>query len=248
MNWDKHKFHPSALGSLMTNDRSGKNVGETCKKELLDIWVEVTYGRTREFTNKYMEKGTEVEERSMDLYSLQRKRFFKKNIITFENEYFIGTPDIVDEQSVEVIDLKSCWSLHTFFQKIHQKIEPAYEYQLQGYMDLLSTYGILAQQGRLAYVLVDTPLYLLQREKDRFRYNFEEIDPDTNPEYVAGIAQIEKNGEFSDIPEADRWMEFIIQKRSVKDVYDRLDWCRAFLQKLTDSKFKSLSESLIVNS
>lgn len=234
--FNKYKFHPSGLGELMKNDRSGKNVGETAKKALLEIWIEETYGRERDVENKYMQKGTLVEEEAMTLYSLQRKRFFKKNIVTFENEYFIGTPDIIDE--FEVIDLKSSWSLFTFYDNILKKIDANYEYQLQAYMRLVELF-----KARLAYVLVDTPLFIVEQEKSRLRYKFSEIDADTNPAYVAAADQIEKNGTFSDIPESERWMEFPLMQREIPEVYDRLDWCRGFLNKLTDSKVKSLKET-----
>lgn len=229
MDFSKYKFHPSGLGDLMKNDRSGKNVGETAKSALLEIWIEETYGRTRDIENKYMQKGTLVEEESMTLYAMQKKKMYKKNVETFKNEYFIGTPDIITP--TEVIDLKSSWSIHTFYDNMLKKMTPAYELQLQAYMDLTGR-----DNAKLVYVLVDTPLFILEQEKIRFRYKFSEIDPDTNPAYVAGAAQIEKNGTFSDIPEKDRWMEFPIQKRDLQDVYDRLDWCREFLNELNKSQ------------
>ena len=95
-------------------------------------------------------------------------------------------------------------------------------------------------KARLAYVLVDTPLFILEQEKTRLRYKFSEIDPDINPAYVAAKEMIEKNGTFGDIPESDRWMEFPFMQREIPEVYVRLDWCRAFLNKLTDLKVKIL--------
>jgi hypothetical protein len=225
--FSNYKFHPSGLGELMKNDRSGKNVGETAKKALLEIWIEATYGRQRDIENKYMQKGTLVEEEAMTLYCLQRKKFFKKNIETFENDYFIGTPDILDTD--EVIDLKSSWSLFTFYDNIMKKLDSNYEYQLQAYMNLTGR-----NKARLAYVLVDTPLFIIEQEKSRLRYKFSEIDPEINPAYVAAAAQIEKNGTFGDIPESERWMEFKLESRGLKDVFDRLDWCRAFLNDLNN--------------
>jgi hypothetical protein len=224
-----HKFHPSQIGKLMTNDRSGKQPGETCKAELLEIWIESTYGRCRDFTNKYTEKGTLVEEASITLYSKQKKKFYKKNIETFENEWFIGTPDIITP--TEVIDIKSSWSLFTFYDNIQKKVDKNYELQLQAYMRLIPR-----PVAKLAYVLVDTPLFILEQEKTRFRYKFEEIDPDINPAYVAGIEQIEKNGTFDDIPEKDRWIEFTVEERDLADVYERLTWCREFLNKLNETR------------
>jgi hypothetical protein len=224
------KFHPSCLGRLMTNDRSGKNVGETCKSALLDIWIEATYDRSEDFTNKYTEKGTLVEEAAITLYSTQKRKFYKKNIETFEDDYFIGTPDIVTE--TELKDIKSSWSLFTFYDNIHKKINKDYELQLQGYYKLVKKKFPNVKTAGLVYVLVNTPLFILEQEKTRFRYKFEEIDPDINPVYRAGVEQIEKNGTFDDIPEADRWMEFTVEERDLTEEYKRLDWCRDFLNQL----------------
>lgn len=214
----------------MTNDRSGKSVGETCKAALMDIWIQATYGRTRDFENKYTTKGTAVEEAAITLYSNQKGKFYKKNIETFEDDYFIGTPDIVT--STELKDIKSSWSLFTFYDNIHKKINKGYELQLQGYFKLVKKKFPNVKTAGLVYVLVNTPAFILEKEKYNFKFKFEEIDPDTNPAYVAGIEQIDKNGTFDDIPEADRWMEFMVEERDLTEEYKRLDWCRDFLNSL----------------
>lgn len=214
----------------MTNDRSGKNVGETCKAALMDIWIEATYGRTRDFENKYTSKGTVVEEAAITLYSGQKGKFYKKNIETFEDDYFIGTPDIVTP--TELKDIKSSWSLFTFYDNIHKKLNKGYELQLQGYLKLVKNKFSTVKTAGLVYVLVNTPAFILEREKYNFKFKFEELDPDTNPAYVAGIGQIDKNGTFDDIPEADRWMEFTVEERDLTEEYKRLDWCRDFLNSL----------------
>lgn len=221
-----YKFRCSSLGTIMTNDRSGKVMGETCKKYLLELWIEETYGRVRDFTNKYMEKGTMVEEESMTLYCVQRKKMFIKNQEYFENEFICGHPDIID--TAEVIDLKSCWDLFTFYSKFQEKISKDYDFQLQGYMELLKK-----DRARLAYVLVDTPASLIEREKSKLRYQMTDvIDHDTNPAYMQAAAQIEKNCTFGDIPEKDRWFEFKLEKKPIQPVYDRVIECRAFLNDL----------------
>lgn len=230
--FDNYLFHCSALGTIMTNDRSGKNMGETCKKYLLQVWIEETYGRYKEIENKYMTKGTEVEELSMDLYCTQRHKMFKKNQELFKNEFICGTPDIIDTE--DVIDLKSSWSLHTFYENVGKRLNSGYEEQLQGYMELTGR-----KKGRLAYVLVNTPLHLLEKEKSKLRYSMTHvIDHDSNPEYLEAAAMIDKNGTFDDIPEKERWMEFLIEKKPMDEVYERVKFCRSFLNGLSIAQNK----------
>ena len=56
------KFRASAIGQIMTNGRAKSEMGETCKSYLKNLFIEKTYGIRKEFTNKYVEKGLEVED------------------------------------------------------------------------------------------------------------------------------------------------------------------------------------------
>lgn len=233
--FDDYLFHCSALGTIMTNDKSGKTMGETCKKYLLQVWIEETYGRFKDIENKYMTKGTEVEELSMDLYCTQRHRMFKKNTEVFKNEFICGTPDILDLE--EVIDLKSSWSLHTFYENVGKRVNSGYQEQLQGYMELTER-----KKARLAYVLVNTPLHLLEKEKSQLRHKMSHvIDHEVDPEYLKAAEMIDKNGTFDDIPEKERWMEFLLEKQPMDAVYERIKLCRGFLNQLSISQNKVVS-------
>jgi len=112
--FSEHKFHPSSLGKLMTPAKAKDDLlGETCKEALLEIWIEETYGRRKDITNKYMEKGTLQEEDSITLYSLVTKTFYKKNTDQVSNDFLIGTPDLYKGETImtaeEIKDIKTSW-------------------------------------------------------------------------------------------------------------------------------------------
>ena len=88
------KFHPSQLGLVMTESRTKEPFGETAKSHLLECWINKKYGRYKDVTNQYLEKGTVAEEDSIDLYSLVKKQYFEKNKELISSDYFVGTLDL----------------------------------------------------------------------------------------------------------------------------------------------------------
>lgn len=232
--FDDYKFHPSSLGLIMTNAKSGEGLGETCKGHLLECWIEETYGRTKDVTNKYMEKGTLVEEDSITLYSLATKTFYKKNKETIQNDFLIGTPDLFTGPEIRkaetVRDIKSSWDIFTFHAVIGKPLNKNYDWQLQGYSDLTG-----ADDLGLVYCLVDTPLHLIDDAKRKLQWNMGVIDPDINPEYLRLCEQIEKNMTFGDIPKEKRYIEFKLKRedKKIKDAREKMQACRQFLNELS---------------
>lgn len=231
--FDKYKFHPSSWGKIMTNTRDGKGMGETCKEHLLECWIQETYGRKKDFTNKYMEKGSLQEEESITLYSLCTKKFYKKNTEEISNDYLIGTPDLYEGETIltaeKVKDIKTSWDIFTFYKVFHNPINPIYKWQLQGYNALTG-----AKEAGLVYCLVDTPFHLIEDAKKKLMWTMGVIDPDINPEYLKQCAQIEKNMIFDDIPKEKRYIEFIIDRddEMISKGYERIEECRYFMNKL----------------
>src|SRR5687768_9189256 len=108
----------SSLGKLMTEpksaaDKKAGNLGATAKKHLIEVYVNKVYGRQKDISTKYMEKGLAVEEDSITLYSRITKRMFKKNKERLRNAYIEGEPDIFLGPSIQkaelVVDTKSSW-------------------------------------------------------------------------------------------------------------------------------------------
>lgn len=129
---------------------------ESCQNRLIQIYTEVTTGRTKNIQSKYMEKGLHVEEDAITLYSLLNKRMFKKNTVRLDNGYINGEMDFEDGPDISV-DAKSNWDVFTFDKTAIKKIDKNYEWQGQCYMWLFNK-----KIHRIAYCLLNTPDFLIK--------------------------------------------------------------------------------------
>jgi len=236
MNFDNYKFHPSSLGKIMTPAKTkGDDFGETCKEHLLECWIEATYGRRKEFSSKYTEKGTLVEEDSITLYSIVTGKFHKKNTETIVNDFFVGTPDLFDGPDIHhatvIKDIKSSWDIFTFHATMAKPMNKMYIWQLLAYMDLTG-----ATESGLVYCLVDTPEHIINDAKRKLQWNMGVSDPTAlhNTEFLRQCDQIDFNMKFSDIPKEKRYIEFVMKRNQemINDAHDQVIKCRQFLNSL----------------
>lgn len=231
MQFDNYLFRASAIGQIMTESRTKDPIGETCKTYLMQVWIEETYGRKKEFTNRYVEKGLATEEDGITLYSLVKNEYFLKNKERFANEFVCGTPDIINE--TEIVDIKSSWDIHTFHAVLLKGVNKNYLYQLQTYMALTGK-----KKARLAYTLVDAPDFLVNREKDYLARNMGLIDRDANKDYLEACEEIDKSMLFGDIDRDKRYIEFMLDydPALMANVYERVRLCRGFLNAISISQ------------
>ena len=227
--FDNYKFHCSSLGEIMTDARSGKadGLGETCKKHLLECWIDETYGRKQNIENRYIQKGLMVEESGITLLSRLKKQFFVKNEQTFENEFIIGTPDIITADMVR--DIKSSWDIYTFYMVLYKPVNKHYEYQLRGYMDLTGR-----DISSVDYVLIDTPEPIISQRRRKLMYDMGVTD-DNARAYGEACAEIDRISLYGDIPNEKRHigMEFKASPEIIGKVYQRVKECREFLNSLS---------------
>lgn len=234
MRFDSYNFHPSSLGLIMTDSRTKEPIGETCKKHLVECYVEEIYGRRKETDNKYIEKGNAVEEDSITLYSRVTKTFYKKNKETISNDFFIGTPDLYQGNDVrsatEVKDLKSSWDIFTFFGIVTKATNQKYHWQLQAYMDLTG-----AKTSGLVYCLVNTPQPLIDDQKRWLQKKMGVIDPDAHPEYLKAAEQIDKLSIYDDIDISKRYIEITLDRdqEMIEKAHQRVIECRALMNSWT---------------
>lgn len=223
MDFNKQLFRCSALGKLMTDPRSkSETLSETTKSYLLEVFIEAKYGRKKDISNKYMDKGLFCEEDSLSLVSnaVYKAPVFK-NKATFKNEFIVGTPDLILEN--EVVDIKTSWDIFTFF---NSDLSKDYYWQLMGYMALTGK-----TKARLIYCLVDSPDFLLEQEKRSLAWKMGLIDHETNKEYLQKVEQLEKNMTFKDIQESERVRIFDIEysETEIQRLYSRIEQCREYL-------------------
>ncbi|MBU6431483.1 hypothetical protein KGQ29_03860 [Patescibacteria group bacterium] len=220
-------FHPSSLGQLMTNSRSKSDpLGETCKSKLLEIWVEEKFNRKKTIANKWIEKGLLVEEDSLTLYSRCTKKFFKKNKEQISNDWFTGTPDIIEKDCI--IDIKSSWDLHTFLKANFDDVNKNYFWQGQAYMDLT---GI--KKFKLVYCLINTPEQIINDEKRKLGWLMGTAT-DTDQKCIDAFSELEKEMIFDDIPMGERFFEIEIDynEEMMAKAKEKLVLCREYIKSL----------------
>lgn len=169
---------------IKKRDNKVINLGDNCITALTNIFIKETYSREKDITNKYMEKGTVCEEDSIGLVDSVRKKFTLKNKELFTDDILSGTPDIINNADDEIEDLKSSWDIFTFF-----KAEPTkgYDWQLEGYCILTGK-----SNKRLTYVLVNSPINLIDDEKRKMSFAIHDISGESEL-YQEKAKAIERN-------------------------------------------------------
>ena len=178
------KISPSQCGKIMVNARKK---GELSKTTLsyVDEWVkEQIYGRRKEISSKYTDKGNEVEVESIEYIDKHLNLGgIKKNDKTFENDFMIGTPDVITNDLV--IDLKNSYDCFTFPLLETEIPNKDYFYQLQCYMALTGK-----KKAKLIYTLMNTPEDLIPKW-DFFNHCYDGIDT----KYRIKVFDIERDDE-----------------------------------------------------
>ncbi|WP_322288799.1 hypothetical protein [Aquimarina sp. 2201CG5-10] len=135
------------------------------------VFQEIT-GRKKDITAKYLDKGIQVEEKSITLYSEVTGQLFLKNQERKENEYFSGECDNAEEK---IRDIKSSWEYETFPIREREIPSKIYGWQLDVYMDLWDF-----KESELIYCLVDTPYKLISDELRRMDWKYNIFNSEGN--------------------------------------------------------------------
>ena len=157
------KIRCSMVGKIMADSPKGGGLPRGAISFLENWYKEQVTGEQTFKGNKYTKKGWAVEDAAIDDYGYAEGRFgMTKNEVFYSNEYTQGTPDVLIGNDL-VVDIKAPWSLDTFYR--YARYEPTEKYpcpktdyfwQLQAYMWVTDR-----SEAELAYVLMNTPKYLL---------------------------------------------------------------------------------------
>lgn len=217
------KIRASACGQIMTNDRSGKNIGKTALS-YCETWVkEQLYERRKEFSNKYTQKGNEVEDNNLDFIANQLDLgLLFKNEEYFENDFATGTPDAILEDII--IDVKSSWDCFTFPLFENEIPNKDYFYQAQIYMWLTGR-----KSYKLIYVLSDTPEHLIEKEAYWWckSNGYEELEIDIYNEFVEKMT-------YGNIPDNLKIKVYDINydEAVIEQIKVRVVQCRDYIKEL----------------
>jgi len=161
------KIRSSALGKIMTNPRSkSQTLSAGCKTYIKELVKEDLFNYRSTIDSKYLTKGIDLEDTSIDLYNEVHNTLYLKNTERLSNEFITGECDINAEN--KIIDIKTSWSLETFPAAVDDINNKDYEWQLRAYMWLYNK-----PKAELAYCMVSTPDYLL---KDWDNYKIHKVD------------------------------------------------------------------------
>jgi len=219
----KHNFkiRCSEIGQIMTEARSKTEPLSKTTQSYLQLWAkEQIYGRRKDITTKYMEKGIECELESIQFVAkhIYPKWLLLKNDQFFEDEHMTGTPDLLIEN--KVIDIKNSWDFSTF-PLFEQEPDKNYYWQLQGYMSLTDK-----TEAEVIYTLMNTPEEIVDQEINRAIYK-----GDWNEEIEQEIRAYHN---YDSIPVKYRIKSFQIYRNQedIDRIKSRVEECRNYLNSL----------------
>lgn len=217
------KIRASKAGLLMTEpklkaDKEAGNLSEGAKTYIRELWIEKTYHRRKDFTNKFIEKGLLNEETSIDYVSLLDNQLYEKNELPFANDHIIGTPDIITD--THVIDVKSSYDIFTYMKA---ELTDMYYYQLLCYMELTGK-----RQAKLIYCLTDAPEATIQRELKSAQW---QLQATALPELEE---KLRREMCYQDIPLKDKVKSFDVEydDMEIQRLYDKIEKARTYFNTL----------------
>lgn len=165
------KFRASSLAEIMTDGKgSVETLSVGAKTAIIKQAKEFIYGYDEIITSKYMTKGLEVEDQSIELLNSVLFKNFAKNTERKTNDWITGECDIVGDNRIH--DIKSSWSLSTFPVLAYQGEDKTYEWQGRAYMMLWNM-----DEFEIDYCLVSTPAHLIGYENPAI-HNVDHIAPE----------------------------------------------------------------------
>jgi len=208
-----------------------ETLSETTKGHLIECFVREKYGREKEFSNKFVEKGLAVEEDSITLLFQHTGKYFEKNETRLTNDFISGLPDLFESEthdiknSHSVIDIKSSWDLFTFTKSRLDDILKNYYWQLQGYMALTN-----APKSQLIHCLVNTPETIIADEIRKMFWKSGVID-DSTKEFQDASDALRKQMIFDDIPIEERIFIRDVERNDsdIERMYQRVQECRKWM-------------------
>lgn len=151
-------FRASSLAELMTEPKSKTEVLSVgAKTAVLKMAREFALGYDSSVSSKFMTKGIQCEDASIELLNSVLFTDYKKNTERRTNDFITGEADIVGDDVI--LDIKTSWSLDTFPILAEMGEDKTYFWQMQAYMWLWDK-----PRAEVCYCMVDTPEELIGYE------------------------------------------------------------------------------------
>lgn len=206
------KIRASKASFMMTEPKTNAakaagELSETTKTYLHELWLYNHYGFRKEVLTKEILKGRLCEPDARTLcdkviggqFRIRFTDILKERGIKYlQDDYFTGTPDVVQEVDGYVEDIKCSYTIDTFHMC---ELTDNYYYQGQVYMHLLGIHNY-----RLNFCLVKTPEQIIQEEIKGWYFKFG--CNEENPDYIEATKQIEQNHNIDKVELKDRVKTF----------------------------------------
>ncbi len=195
----------------------------TGAKSYCEQWLkEQLYNRREEISSKYLTRGNESEDDSIELIGkyIGNPTLLKYDGPPLENTYIIGTPDVIESDIV--YDAKSSWSFSTF-PLFEDKLDLAYYWQGMAYMDLTGV-----KKFETVYCLVDLPEELLETEIKKLTWGGMDAEE--------AEAKMRAFHSYGDLPLNLRVKAFPVEynHHEVNKIYRRVEICRLYIKELIE--------------
>lgn len=229
----KQKETLQSLEDKIVKHSSGQvELTQGAKTMLVDIFNKECLGINPFSDNKDTARGTRDEQRSLDLFNQVYKTDYKKNTKEYENDYIIGTPDIIGKG---VLDIKTAKNWKTF-SRYTQSNADEHKWQLWGYERLLE--GLLTSNQ--SYIIRALPSYpddvIIKETQAKLKY----LEDQTEEKVKAIKRRVFLNMNFDRFKPADLIKVFSVETPTVDSriVYQYLDVARSYLNGITKNYFK----------
>lgn len=224
----KFKIRASSAGKLLTNDRSGKNMGETAKSYIKEWLISEITGKQKNVTSKYFERGHSMEETAGLRVAKHYVVELIKNTEFLENEYFTGTFDFKIEND-RVIDTKVPFDCFTFPYFVCE-VDSDYYAQLQVYMNLTGL-----KKASLCYCLENGSEEQIERLSWKIAKDLGKDEPD-----IEEWEEAEKQLSYDHLPDNLRIkvFEFEYDEALIEKLQNRVIEARNYIETELVNKLK----------
>lgn len=240
----------------------GRKVGlsVTTQNFLKELHKETVFGRSKEIKNKYTEKGIQVEDYTLSMYTRVTGCLVLKNKVRLNNEFLTGELDNNDKVKKMLREFKSSWDFSTFPFFETEIPTTDYDWQIDGYLALTGY-----NDAELIYGLVDTPSKIIDDELRRldWKHGIFNMEGDVKPECVSLVVEVVSNliyskkglkefcsmsanvyeewfKDFKEVPEEQR-IKIFHKKRDenrINAIYNQIKLCREYLNNLSKVEVK----------
>ncbi len=170
-------------------------------------------------------KGNDLEEDAVKMLSKRDRTKYIRGQEFISNDFIFGRCDIYSPERKKVVDIKVAWGIHSYLPNHITELSTKYWMQMQGYLELYDL-----EVGEVCWVLLNTPPFLLDREKTKFteKYMTGEIDAE---KFEENMERLDLNYDYSQIPTTRKVITFVVKRERgfMQKVYEKVGLCREWM-------------------